>query len=76
MSAQAVAPAGTIPVTLGGTIRESGKASSPGAVTVTLSDGATLIADLVIVNVGVRPASALALDAGLELGPSLSLIHI
>jgi rhodanese-related sulfurtransferase len=39
-------------------------------VTVTLSDGACLAADLVIVNVGVRPASALALDAGLELGPT------
>jgi len=70
VSAQAVAPAGTIPVTLGGTIRESGKASSPGAVTVTLSDGATLAADLVIVNVGVRPASALAVEAGLEVGPT------
>jgi len=70
VSAQAVAPAGTIPVTLGGTIRESGKASSPGAVTVTLSDGATLAAHLVIVNVGVRPASALAVEAGLEVGPT------
>ena len=34
------------------------------------SDGATLAADLVIVNVGVRPASALARDADLELGPT------
>jgi NADPH-dependent 2,4-dienoyl-CoA reductase/sulfur reductase-like enzyme/rhodanese-related sulfurtransferase len=70
VSAQAVTPAGTIPVTLGGTIHESGKASSPGAVTVTLSDGATLAADLVIVNVGVRPASALAVEAGLDVGPT------
>jgi len=43
---------------------------APGSVTVALSDGSTLAADLVIVNVGVRPASALALDAGLDLGPT------
>jgi NADPH-dependent 2,4-dienoyl-CoA reductase/sulfur reductase-like enzyme/rhodanese-related sulfurtransferase len=41
-----------------------------GIVTVTFSDGAALAADLVIVNVGVRPASALAADAGLDLGPT------
>src|SRR5664280_2021018 len=70
VSAQAVTQAAAMPVTLGGTIRESGKASSPGPVSVTLSDGAALAADLVIVNVGVRPASALALEAGLELGPT------
>jgi NADPH-dependent 2,4-dienoyl-CoA reductase/sulfur reductase-like enzyme/rhodanese-related sulfurtransferase len=55
VSAQAVTPA---------------KDNSTGAVTVTLSDGAILTADLVIVNVGVRPASALAYEAGLELGPT------
>ncbi len=44
--------------------------SSSGAVVVTLSDGTELPADLVVVNVGVRPASALARDAGLDLGPT------
>jgi NADPH-dependent 2,4-dienoyl-CoA reductase/sulfur reductase-like enzyme/rhodanese-related sulfurtransferase len=41
-----------------------------GPVVVTLSDGTTVTADLVVVNVGVRPASALAREAGLELGAS------
>ncbi|ASR55782.1 FAD-dependent oxidoreductase [Cellulomonas sp. PSBB021] len=39
-----------------------------GSALVTLSDGTRLPADLVVVNVGVRPASALAREAGLELG--------
>ncbi|HEY5553701.1 MAG TPA: FAD-dependent oxidoreductase, partial [Cellulomonas sp.] len=34
------------------------------------SDGSRLAADLVIVNVGVRPASTLAREAGLDLGPT------
>ncbi|MBO0923276.1 FAD-dependent oxidoreductase [Cellulomonas sp. zg-ZUI199] len=41
-----------------------------GSVTVTLSDGTELPADVVVVNVGVRPASDLARDAGLALGPT------
>ncbi|WP_449386554.1 FAD-dependent oxidoreductase [Cellulomonas soli] len=39
-----------------------------GPVAVTLSDGTVLDADVVVVNVGVRPASDLAREAGLELG--------
>ena len=69
VSAQAVRPGAAMPVTLGDSIHGSREGGS-GSVTVTLSDGACLAADLVIVNVGVRPASALALDAGLELGPT------
>src|SRR5450631_236829 len=60
VSAQAVRRDAAPSATLGGS----------GSVTVTLSDGATLAADLVIVNVGVKPASALAVDAGLELSPT------
>ncbi|MHB1063728.1 MAG: FAD-dependent oxidoreductase [Georgenia sp.] len=41
-----------------------------GPVVVRLSDGAHVTADLVVVNVGVRPASSLARDAGLDLGPT------
>jgi NADPH-dependent 2,4-dienoyl-CoA reductase/sulfur reductase-like enzyme/rhodanese-related sulfurtransferase len=51
-------------------VDESAEKSSTGAVTVALSDGTSLTADLVIVNVGVRPASTLALEAGLVLGPT------
>jgi NADPH-dependent 2,4-dienoyl-CoA reductase/sulfur reductase-like enzyme/rhodanese-related sulfurtransferase len=65
VSAQSIAP-----IDPTGAIEESSETGSTGAVTVTLSDGARLAADLVIVNVGVRPASALAREAGLELGPT------
>jgi NADPH-dependent 2,4-dienoyl-CoA reductase/sulfur reductase-like enzyme/rhodanese-related sulfurtransferase len=64
VSAQAVADASTIDDSTGA------PGSPAGMVTVTLSDGASLAADLVIVNVGVRPASALAAEAGLDLGPT------
>jgi NADPH-dependent 2,4-dienoyl-CoA reductase/sulfur reductase-like enzyme/rhodanese-related sulfurtransferase len=64
VSAQAVADASTIDDSTGA------PGSPAGIVTVTLSDGASLAADLVIVNVGVRPASALAAEAGLDLGPT------
>ena len=67
VSAQAVEPVepDSVPA-----IEESGETGSTGAVTVTLSDGSRLAADLVIVKVGVRPASALAREAGLDLGPT------
>ncbi|MCL2455537.1 MAG: FAD-dependent oxidoreductase [Micrococcales bacterium] len=41
---------------------------------VVLSDGTTIDADLVLVNVGVRPNSALAADAGLELGVNGAIV--
>ncbi|KRD43945.1 pyridine nucleotide-disulfide oxidoreductase [Cellulomonas sp. Root930] len=51
----------------------SARSVTPGtgrAVDIALSDGTTLSADLVLVNVGVRPASGLARDAGLAIGPT------
>jgi len=64
VSAQAVEPVDT------SAIEDLGETGSTGDVTVTLSDGSRLAADLVIVNVGVRPASSLAREAGLDLGPT------
>lgn len=44
------------------------EAGSDGAIQVQLSDGTALTADLVVMAVGVRPASSLAHRAGLEIG--------
>jgi len=41
--------------------------SENGIVTITLSSGKTLKADMVLLSIGVRPNSQLAKDAGLEL---------
>jgi NADPH-dependent 2,4-dienoyl-CoA reductase/sulfur reductase-like enzyme len=46
-----------------------GIASPNGQLAVTLASGKTLLADMVVLSVGVRPDSDLAKDAGLELGP-------
>lgn len=54
VGAQAITPAGT----------------DRSRAVVSLSDGTDVTADLVVVNVGVRPASSLARDAGLALGPT------
>ncbi len=45
-----------------------------GAALVTLTDGTRVPADLVVVNVGVRPASDLARDAGLTLGATGAIV--
>jgi len=42
--------------------------SAPRGLTVRLTSGASLTADLVVVGVGVRPESALAVNAGLDVG--------
>jgi len=79
VSAQAIAshagntPSSTYAATVSGgagALARSRVTDILGSVVVTLSDGTTLGADLVIVNVGVRPASALAAEAGLDLGPT------
>lgn len=46
-----------------------GSAADDAAVTVALSDGSSVPADIVVVSVGVRPNTALAREAGLELDP-------
>lgn len=45
-----------------------------GALAVDLSDGTTLVADLVLFAVGVRPQTELAAAAGLDLGPRGALL--
>ena len=69
-----VSAAAVSPVDLVDATTESSETGSTGPVTVTLSDGTTLLADLVIVNVGVRPASTLARAAGLDLGASGAIV--
>ncbi len=44
-------------------------ADMAGRVEVSLANGVTLLADMVVMAVGVRPATNLAKEAGLELGP-------
>ncbi len=51
-----------------GVVLHLGTAATQVGEQVTLSDGTTIRADLVLVNVGVRPNSTLAAEAGLETG--------
>ena len=55
-------------LTLNGVELHLGVSASAVAPQVVLSDGTTIDADIVLVNVGVRPAGSLAAAAGLELG--------
>lgn len=45
-------------------------ADPSGHVDVVLSDGSTVPADVVLLSVGVRPATSIAADAGLDVGPT------
>jgi NADPH-dependent 2,4-dienoyl-CoA reductase/sulfur reductase-like enzyme/rhodanese-related sulfurtransferase len=49
---------------------DDGPAGQTDHVEVLLSDGSRVPADLVLLSVGVRPASSLAADAGLDVGPT------
>lgn len=52
-----------------GTAAEAIRDRDDGSLTVELSEGALLEADLVVLAVGVRPDASLASEAGLEIGP-------
>eukprot|EP01012_Entosiphon_sulcatum_P017780 TRINITY_DN2251_c0_g1_i4.p1 TRINITY_DN2251_c0_g1~~TRINITY_DN2251_c0_g1_i4.p1 ORF type:complete len:568 (+),score=91.27 TRINITY_DN2251_c0_g1_i4:105-1808(+) len=50
--------------------RDSPSGNPGDKVVAELADGSTIAADFAVVNIGVRPASGLAKDCGLELGPT------